>query len=219
MVNSISLVFDAFLEAQLRGDARGAIRVLANALQQGADVAALRRDVVARAQGAVGEKWANNEISVAHEHMATAIAHAALSHLYWNAPPGERTTKTVVVTCVEGELHGFPARLAADALDLAGFEVKYLGADVPLSGLLEVLRQSPPDLLALSTTLAFHLPKLRATVAAVREEMPGLPIIVGGQAVSDWTTLAAELGTDGGAGSAEELTAIVTKLLGPPPSP
>jgi methanogenic corrinoid protein MtbC1 len=37
----------------------------------------------------------------------------------------------VVIAGVAGELHAFPARLVADALDLAGYTIHFPGADVP----------------------------------------------------------------------------------------
>lgn len=88
-----------------------------------------------------------------------------------------------MIACVEGELHDFPARLVADALDLAGYDTRFPGADVPTDSLIKVLDEEEPDLLALPITMPFHATALRRQVAAVRERTSGtLPIAVGGLA-------------------------------------
>jgi methanogenic corrinoid protein MtbC1 len=138
----------------------------------------------------------------------------ALAQLYDEAPHATPNHKKVIVACVEGELHDFPARLVADALDLAGFEVRYLGADVPLHSLLPMLAQEKPDLLALSTTMAFNLPALREMVKQVRAAWPGLPIVIGGAACLDVRGLATELGVAGSGSNATELVALAQQLLG-----
>jgi methanogenic corrinoid protein MtbC1 len=39
--------------------------------------------------------------------------------------------KVVTLACVEGELHEVGARMASDFLEMAGFDVRFLGANVP----------------------------------------------------------------------------------------
>jgi MerR family transcriptional regulator, light-induced transcriptional regulator len=126
--------------------------------------------------------------------MATAISHLVLSRLFEEAAPAPRIGRRVVVACVQGERHEFPARLVADYLDLGGFDVTFLGADVPTDDLMRLLRAHLPDLLALSVTMSFNAPALRATVERVREEMPTMPILVGGHALSWEPALAARAG-------------------------
>ena len=161
-----------YLAAQLGGDRREALRLLAEGRTAGASTEDLSLEVVQEAQREIGLLWQQNKITVADEHQATAISHLALAFLYETAEPKPRVGKKIVITCVEGEQHDLPARLAADHLDLAGFEVRFLGANVPMESLLRTLSAHHPDLLALSCTMTFHLPSLRRTVEAVRA-LPG----------------------------------------------
>jgi methanogenic corrinoid protein MtbC1 len=130
-----------------------------------------------------------------------------LAHLYDQAPHVARNGKKVVVACVEGELHDFPARLLADALDLAGFDTLYLGANVPIEGLVQLVQREQPDLLALSVTMAFNISSLRSTVAALRgtPQLSALPIAVGGGALIWASDLASELQAALSASNAQEL--------------
>jgi methanogenic corrinoid protein MtbC1 len=203
-----------YLAAQLAGDRREALRlVLEDGLRSGLPAATVR-DVIRCAQRQIGVLWQENRISIAEEHMATAISQLALAHLYQHAPAAPANGKKVLVACVDGELHEFPARLVADALDLAGFTVKYLGASVPNDSLVSVVKQERPDLLALSATMSFHAAALEAAVTRIRTEVRGAPpIAIGGQAC-DWAKgLAARLGVEASGCSAEELVAAAERLL------
>src|SRR5690349_3730573 len=72
-----------YVEAQLAGDRDAAIRLLMEeGLEKGVSVAELQLDVIQRAQREIGRLWQENKISVAQEHLATAISQLVLAHLY-----------------------------------------------------------------------------------------------------------------------------------------
>lgn len=217
---SVSIDFphlrERFVAAQLSGDRREALRlVVEDGLRQGASAQELQLAVIQEAQRHIGELWQQNRVSVAQEHLATAISHMALSHVYDSAAPARANGATVLVACVEGELHDLPARIVADALDLAGFHVRYLGANVPTDDLVRMVQQSPPDLVALSVTMAFNLPALRAAVSRLRASVPpGVRIAIGGAACVWNAQSAAELGADATGHDAAEFVAAAQRLLG-----
>jgi methanogenic corrinoid protein MtbC1 len=205
-----------YLAAQLAGNRREALRlVIDEGLERGASVLDVQLNVIQEAQREIGRLWQENSISIAQEHMATAISSMALSHLFDRAPRAPSNGKLVLVACVEGELHDFPARLVADSLDLAGFDVRYLGASVPTDSLLHMISSDEPDLLALSTTMTFNVPALRTALARVREHTGGkLPIVIGGSACGWVKNVAEELAADGTAGDAAETVRVISRLLG-----
>jgi methanogenic corrinoid protein MtbC1 len=213
MESPLAPVLDRYLTAQLGGDPKAALRVIDEALADGHAVRALQRDVVQAAQREIGSLWQSNEISVAHEHMATAIAQRTLMHLFERARPARRRGAKILVVCVEGELHELPARLVADYLELDGFTVRYLGANVPTDGLPAAIAAEPPDALALSATMALHVPALREAVAAVRAAFPGLPLLVGGQILAWLPVLGSELGVTVAGDDPDELIATVERAV------
>lgn len=205
-----------FLAAQLRGDRREAVDIVAReGLGLGASVLELQELVVREAQREIGHLWQQNAITIAEEHMATAIANVVLARLYESADRAPPTGRQIVVACVEGELHDFPARLVADALDLAGFDVRYLGANVPTDSLVAVLTASPPDLVALSATMTFNAPSLRTAVRRVREALPSVPIAVGGHACEWNESLPADVSAHT-AVAASDVVELARRLFGVP---
>ncbi len=171
----------AYLEAQLAGDRRAALQLVESALRDGMKVPDLHLRVVQPAQRAIGKLWQENRISVAQEHLATSISQVIVARLYQHLPRATANGRLALVACVEGEHHDMGGRMGADFLEMAGFSVCYLGANVAVSSVVEEVSTTKPDVLGLSATMSFSLPALVQTVQAVREVKPSLPILVGGQ--------------------------------------
>lgn len=204
-----------YVNVQLRGDRREALHFVDRLIHEGHSIADIQQHVIAAAQREIGRLWEESRIGIAQEHMATAISQLALAQLYRYAQPLPALGRKVVVACVEGELHDFPARLVADALDLAGYDTRFLGADVPTGSLINVLEQESPNLLALSITMPFHAAALRRQVKSVREQTGGrLPIAVGGLACEHLREITAEIRPAILAGSAHEMVEAANELFG-----
>lgn len=205
---------ERYLRAQLAGDRREAVRVVVEqGLRRGASVRELQSRVIQAAQDEIGRLWQLNLVSIAQEHMATAISQLALSALFEQAPPGPPRGKRVAIACVEGELHDLPARLAADYLDLDGFDVRFLGANVPHDDLAALVRDEAPDLIGLSVTMSFNMPALREAVSRLRV-VTAAPIFVGGHAIELSPGTAVSLGVEIASKQPEELLAAARRLTG-----
>lgn len=210
----ISTLRDRFVAAQLAGDRREALRlVMEEGVARGITAAEIHLGVVAAAQREIGRLWQENRITVADEHQATAISQLALASVYGHLTRGPARDRRVLVACVEGELHDMAARIVADFLDADGFDVVFLGASVPTSSLLQKIRACRPDLVALSVTMTFHVASAVAAAAAVREAHPGIPVLVGGEALVR-TPGAFPEGVLLGRGSARDVVDAVRAALG-----
>jgi len=205
----------SYLAAQLAGDRREAVRLLMEeGIGRGNSVIDLHLRVIQQAQREIGRLWEQNSISVALEHQATAVSQLALAHLYQQSIRRPPVGKSVLLACAEGELHDVGARICADVLDLHGFEVRFLGANVPTDCLLGFVERTRPDLVALSVTLPTHLPATRAAVDTLRPTR--VPLAVGGRALE---TPGAREGWEGVAifgGDAMELLRAARATLGVP---
>lgn len=174
------------LAAFLAGDRPGARRIAVSELEKG--LAHLYEEVVTPALREIGRLWYERRISVAQEHLASALAQATIASLYplidW--PTGG---PRAVVACVGGEQHALGARMTADLLGLDGWDVTFLGPDVPTDALVELLRSRPPKLVALSITLALQLSEARSAIASIRASLPGVRIMLGGRGTAHATSL------------------------------
>ena len=201
-----------YLDAVRRGDRRGAFAVVDDARAAGLDLRTLYLAVFQPALREIGRLWQENAITVADEHLATAITQAAMGRLYddafaWGAEGGP----TLIAACADVERHEIGLRMLCDLLELEGWRTTYLGATVPIESLAAMVRERKPDAVALSVALAPHLPRLRETIAAVREAAGDRPpvILVGGRPFLADPSLAERLGADLTAGDAQEAVAAL----------
>ncbi|MFL5578751.1 MAG: B12-binding domain-containing protein [Gemmatimonadaceae bacterium] len=179
-----SELVERYLDAQLAGDRRAALRlVMDEGLARGLSVEELLLGVVQPAQERIGELWQQNRVSVAQEHLATAISQLVVTHLYQYLKAGAANGKVVIVACAEGEQHELGARMASDFLEMAGFSVRFLGANVPAESLALMVAAVRPDVVVISASTTLCFPGLRRSVEAVRARVgDSIPILVGGTA-------------------------------------
>ena len=119
-------------------------RVVDDALAAGLAPAAIQSLVIEPAMERIGRLWEANAITVADEHLATAISQSVLVRLFDRltvAPP--RSRERVLLAAVEGQHHVLGLRMIADVMEGAGFDVLYLGADVPVDALRALRRRAP----------------------------------------------------------------------------
>jgi methanogenic corrinoid protein MtbC1 len=152
-------------------------------------LAALYQWVITPAMHELGRLWEKGAITVADEHLATALTHRVLGAL---RPPafvrwafGEDLPKPrAMMAAVEGEQHVLGLRMAADLIEDAGYQTIYLGADVPTDALMQAINSASADLLALTATTPDSAAVLEQVIAVSRREHPRLNLVVGGQALA-----------------------------------
>ena len=176
-----------YLAAILAGDRHAALRVVIDdGLTRGIPIPDVYLQVLQPAQAELGRLWQENRITVAQEHLGTAITQLVIAQLYPHLPRRVANGKVVLFGCVAGELHDVGARIAADFFEIAGYDVRFLGANVPTESLIAMVGQLQPDVLAMSVSLPAHLPTLRDLVEQVRALAAPQPVVVVGGTVVRW---------------------------------
>jgi MerR family transcriptional regulator, light-induced transcriptional regulator len=185
-----------YLAALVEGDARKARAVVEGLNAGGMDPRAVCVDILGRALNAVGDLWQHGELTVAQEHLATAITMAQLA---WLAPllvMPPPIPRLAILAGTPGELHVVGLRMVADFLEGDGLEVLDLGAATPADDLIALVAARGPDVVGLSTALTTHLLDARAIVAGLHA-LPEPPLVaVGGAAYGGDAELAAKVGAD-----------------------
>jgi MerR family transcriptional regulator, light-induced transcriptional regulator len=171
-----------YLRALLDGDSNAATRIVHELIAKRATVADIYLEVLAPGMFQIGELWCDGKVNVAQEHLATQITLGQMDKLRLIQSAPRSLSYRVMVCCVEGEHHFIAARMAADLFQMEGWQVDFLGPNVPTAALIEIVGARRPNLLALSTTLQSNLRRTRALIKKIRK-LPAVPyIIVGGRA-------------------------------------
>ncbi|MBF0463128.1 MAG: cobalamin-dependent protein [Magnetococcales bacterium] len=171
-----------YLDAILALRRRDALKIILDTANAGTSIRDIYLEVFQPVQREIGRLWQTNQISVASEHYCTATTQWVMSQLYPMIMTDKLPDRRVIAVCVGGELHDIGIRMVADLFELAGWESMYLGANVPVSGVISAIHGFQPHLLAVSVTLLIHLATMDGLIKAVRQEytLQQLPIMVGG---------------------------------------
>ena len=130
----------------------------------------------------VGVLWEQNKISVATEHLASAIVESLLNEIFLKVQAAKKQEKSAIITCVEHEYHQIGARMVADILEMNGWDVLFLGANTPNKDLMNFIEKKSPDLVGISMSMYFHLPALTAILGEISKNYPNLSVLIGGNA-------------------------------------
>ncbi|MBX0328280.1 cobalamin-dependent protein [Oscillochloris sp. ZM17-4] len=206
VVDELQPYFARYLQALLTPDMQAALLAAEEYIQSPEQIITWWECVIQPAMYEVGHLWAQGEISVGQEHLATAITQRVMAHFYPQILDMPRMKGRVVVAASPGELHEIGARVVSDLLELYGWDAYYTGASASADSILALLAQTKASFLCISTTLPTSLSAVEQLIAKVRSAglSPTPQILVGGQAYQFTPDRWRKIGADGFARNARE---------------
>lgn len=204
-----------FETALLAGNQREALAVVTRCIDSGHNLVEVEMHVIQPALYRIGEKWQANQVTVAQEHMATAIVQSVMTVGLLRSPPPALLNKRVLLACVEGNNHAIGLRMVADAFQLGGWDVQYLGANVPTPALVAQAAEWRPDLVGLSVSFPQHLRAVKTIIAKLGEQLGDArpAVIIGGLAINRFNKLAGAVGADACMADAQAAVASANKMI------
>jgi methanogenic corrinoid protein MtbC1 len=160
------------------------------AIEAGLDEATIDDHVIGPALKLVGDLWADGEISIAQEHLASAISLQVLT-LEREAfrVARERASRRVLLAGAEGEQHVVGLMMASSLLLHAGYDVRLYGADLPVVELAAAVAAQRPAVVGLTTATALTAMNVPAAFGAARLIDPDVALMVGGRGADEtWST-------------------------------
>ncbi len=124
-----------------------------------------------------------------------------------------KSSGKVIIASVAGDVHDIGKNLVALMIQSAGFDLEDMGVDVATEKIVEAVKTSSPDVLALSallTTTRLEIPVIVEALksAGLREQVK---VLVGGAPITD--DFAQESGADGYAPDALQAAKAVQRLI------
>ncbi|MBV9601267.1 MAG: cobalamin-dependent protein [Chloroflexi bacterium] len=131
----------------------------------------------------VGDRWHAGELSVAAEHYITSFIRSRLFALLHAYQRPEVDGPLVFTACAPGEWHEIGIVLVSIFLARRGVAVRYLGPNLPLEALAELVAQQHPSVVALSAQSREAARALRGAAQMLSQGAPPHPrVVFGGQA-------------------------------------
>jgi methanogenic corrinoid protein MtbC1 len=131
----------------------------------------------------VGDRWHAGELSIASEHYITSFIRSRLFGLFNAYQRHDVEGPLVFTACAPEELHEVGILLVSIFLARRGVAVRYLGPNLPLEALAELVAQQHPAVVALSAQSRETARALRGAAQLLSQGAPPHPCVVfGGQA-------------------------------------
>ncbi len=202
-------------DAVLNGDAKTAVAVTKEAIDEKIDPVELISGAMIPAMDAVGKLYEEEEYFVPELLLSARAMKGSMELLRpLLIERGAKPAGTVAIGTVKGDLHDIGKNLVASLLEGGGFEVIDLGADVVPEKFIEAIRERGVQVVCLSALLTVTMPSMKTTIEAI--EQAGLrnqvKVLVGGAPVTQ--QFAEEIGADGYGENASHAVALARKMCG-----
>ena len=172
----IEEVKQEWVQACLAFDETKAVNILSQAFAR-FPVETVCLEVLTAGLSDIGELWYTGQGSVQQEHFASALAIRRLNALLAAAPSPTRRGR-ILSACPPGEDHFYPLLLTTLFLRLRGWDVVYLGANVPLDRLDAAMQSAKPDLVFSAAQQLLTAASLYETATYLHSV--GVPLSYGG---------------------------------------
>jgi len=215
-MGSRSETIDKLKTAVLELDA-DRVRVAAEeAVRLGIDPVEAIEDGLSEGVRTIGDKFAEGqafltELIMAGEAMKAGVE--VLGPVILQHKLQRKSTGTVVIGTVRGDIHDIGKNILAVMLEAAGFEVNDLGVDVPPEKFVDKTKESMAQILAMSALLTVTSPEQRIVIKSLEKAgtRKSVRVAVGGAAVTpEW---AHEIGAEGYSDNAVDAVELFKKLV------
>ncbi len=178
---SLNLLSSQLLDALLDFEETRALELMRRAFTL-YSVDQVLMEVVQSILVSLGDAWHRGELPIAVEHYATQFFMQYLMSMMAAAAPASHSG-TLVAACAPGELHQVGLLMLVVSLRWRGWDVKYLGPDLPLDRLEEALRPIRPRAMLFSANRVETANRL-AELPEVLDRFPDPHplVLLGGQA-------------------------------------
>lgn len=161
-------------------DLDGALAVYERATSTAGSVETFFDSVFKPVMYRIGKKWADGQIDITTEHVASNVANSVISIVRDRL--GSRRGKISVVVCVpSSEKHHMGCDVLEAYLTCRGFVVYNLGNDTPTAEVLKFVGAKSPDVVAISATGGYSVPPALKMADRIADAY-GTPVILGGYA-------------------------------------
>lgn len=142
----------------------------------------------------VGDLWHQGSLRPAHEHMASAVVRTFLGEMRGaNRAPNQ--APHLIVTTPARQLHELGALIAAATAACEGWNIVYLGPDLPPEDIAAAAHQRGARAIALSITFPPDDSRLAEDLRRLRRMLdPRIELIVGGRSARHYSTALIEVG-------------------------
>ncbi len=207
----------AAIEAVVAGDEEAAVDVANKVIAEGLNPVDIIGEGFAEGMIKVGDLFAKEEYALPEVLLSADAMQQAMDLLDPHIPRQDVKKKrgVVVIGTVQGDIHEIGKRIVGTMMEVYGFEVHDLGADVPIEKFIEKAKELKADIVATSALMTTTMTRQKKLEEALNEAglRDKVKTMVGGAAVTkEWADL---IGADGYGQDVTEAVEAAKKLVKP----
>jgi trimethylamine corrinoid protein len=207
----------AALKAVVDGDEEAAVDIANKVIAEGLDPMDFISEGLAKGMITVGDLFAKEEYALPQVLLSAGAMQQAMDLLDPHIPRQDVKKKrgVVVIGTVQGDIHEIGKRIVGTMLEVYGFEVHDLGADVPIEKFIEKAKELKADIVATSALMTTTMMSQKKLEEALKEAglRDSVKTMVGGAAVTkEW---ADSIGADGYGQDVTEAVDAAKQLVKP----
>ncbi|RXT06372.1 B12-binding domain-containing protein [Ammoniphilus sp. CFH 90114] len=176
---------EKFAEYLLDGRIQDAQKIIDRYTNTGYNTLFIYDQLFTQAMRYIGSLWENNIIDVADEHLATGVCDILLSqYMITHSTCRMKSRYRAMFFCPEGEQHYLGLKIVSSTFEETGWNVHYLGPNLPLEYALANAMKWKPDVIGISVSIVYHLPQISQYVSQL-QLLPNRPTILLGGRLSE----------------------------------
>lgn len=150
-------------------------RQIMDAVQSTFDLRTIFFEIMQPCLFEIGEAWVRGDIHIATEHFASNFIQGILSSLLL-AFPVYHEAPLILVTCPQDEFHVLAPLMLSVLLRREGYQIEFLGADLPVDDLVFYAEDTSPEMVILSSS-NYHSMFPMLHVQEKLNKLPSQPIL------------------------------------------
>lgn len=188
---TVDVTLNQCLDAVRRLDGHALERLLGQATMKMSHTAIIETLVVPLMEK-IGEFWQDGSMRPAHEHLATAVIRSFVANITEAYRP-EPTAPRIVVTTPAGQWHELGALIATATAAAQGWQVTYLGPNLPADDIASAAIQTKASVVALSIVYPGDDPNVGHELRKLRRALPDNTILIGGRTAGNYQRIIEEV--------------------------
>jgi len=204
----------ALYQSIIEGDRETAQLKVKETLDAGLNPGVILNESMITAMSEVGRRFEEGDFFVPEMLISARAMQAGLELLKPFLQQADvKSSGTVVIGTVKGDLHDIGKNLVAMMLEGAGFEIKDLGTDVSPGKFVTAVRENEADIVAMSALLTTTMPNMKTTVEALQKAglREKIKVMIGGAPVTE--EYGRQIGANGFATDASRAVTVAKSLV------
>ena len=184
------------------------------ALAAGVDASIILNDGMISAMAEIGQLFQEGECFVPEMLIAARAMQTGMALIKPSLKEaGAKSAGKIVIGTVKGDLHDIGKNLVAMMLEGAGFEIVDLGTDVSPEKFIAAVRETNPQIVAMSALLTTTMLAMETTLTALKDAgvREQVKVMIGGAPITQ--DYAHRIGADGFSPDASRAVAVAKSLI------